>query len=111
MFSSISPAPAIAPMGPLPKRLARTRLGPAADLELVLELGELDAAADVGEGVGMTLSFSQDDELLLGGRRRGFDGELGLVVMAGFPPGEALVLRKASSRCLASAWARWFCAE
>ena len=45
-------------------------LGLAADFEFMLELGEFDAAADVGEREGNLVVF-QDDEFLVGRRRRG----------------------------------------
>ena len=50
--------------------------GLAADVEFVLKLRKLDAAADVGEGE-VDLVVFQDDEFLFSRRGRGLDGELG----------------------------------
>ena len=47
----------------------------AADFQFVRELGEFDAAADVGERIGNLVVF-QDYEFLLGWWGRGFDREL-----------------------------------
>ena len=53
-------------------------LGLAADFELILDLGMLDAATDVGQGEGDFFAF-ENDSLLFRRRRYGLDGEAGSV--------------------------------